>query len=119
MTEFVINDTSLALQSRLDSNALALLDASGGTLEADTFCFTLDPAERAALRVLDPSSTVALQVTPTGWTRGAGYIEMLVVAPLVESVSFELRADDGTTAGKVRTMHIKTRPKGTLPADGS
>lgn len=116
MTELVITSAFLILQSRLDPTALALLQADGSMLEADALCFMLDPDEHASLRILDPSSTAPLRATPSGWTRpeGAAYIEVVVVAPLVESIAFELSAG-GSTAGKVRTMHIKTKPKGTLP----
>lgn len=117
MSEYTVDTTPFAMTTQISGSTLAFYDSAGQPISADTLVFLLDSSESATLRVHDVSSTIPMSPTPSGWTRpsGANYIQLVVVAPIEQTQSHELRADDGTQAGKVRTMGIKTKPRGTLP----
>jgi hypothetical protein len=120
MTEYVVNTTPFAMTTQISGSTLAFKDPAGQTISADTLVFLLDNNQTATLRVHDVSSTIPMSPTPSGWSRptGATYIELSVVAPIEQAQAHVLRADDGTQEGKIRTMHVKTKPTGTLPGDG-
>lgn len=117
MTEYTVTSSPFVMTTQISGSTLAFYDVSGGPIDADTLVFELDSNETALLRVHDVSSTIPMSPTPSGWTRPTGvtHIQVTVVAPIEQSQAHVLRADDGTQAGKIRTMNVKTKPKGTLP----
>ncbi|MFV8750576.1 hypothetical protein ACNOYE_08480 [Nannocystaceae bacterium ST9] len=121
--ELVIsNEPEVDLQAHFDLDQLRFRHSSGELV--DDVCFELDVGERIELRLHDPSPGVRLTAVSTQvseWARpsAAQYIRAVVVAPLLDAVAVEIIASDTSTSQgpKTRTMHIKTKPKRTLPDD--